>query len=263
MNDLAIIRIARIRGIASPRLLRTLAGFGLGVQERTPQSQPRFDQPAVTDIVRTITRARQGQIVLLQGESSCGKSTHLRALHSALVSKRIACRMIDLGRWTRRSEQARTLIDHMPGPHQDALQLLSAVGLGDALVMAQDPDTLSEGQSARLRIARAVATLLTTKVTSPRVLLIDEFASVLDRTSARTLCLTMAKLVRRIRDQTQKRMQQHMLSLVLATAHDDVAAWLDADIIVQFADTWEHGQQPIVHVHHHHTSRIQNSGRAA
>ena len=240
-----IIRIVPIAGTASHRLLRTLAGFGLGVREHVPQTHPRID----TTIIHQITAAASHgppRIILLQGESGCGKSTHLRAAHRALAQQHVPSRLLDLGAWPRASEiqpTPTTLIDRLPGPRRDALALLSAVGLGDALLMAQSPDTLSEGQSARLRIACAVASLLSRRTfnrpqtdQTPRVLLIDEFASVLDRTNARTLCQSLAKLVRRKSTRTAP---SPRLSLILATAHDDVEHWLAPDLTIRLHPIWE------------------------
>jgi ABC-type ATPase with predicted acetyltransferase domain len=240
-----IIRIVPIAGTATHRLLRTLAGFGLGVREHAPRNQPRIDHTIVSQLA---CAASQGppRIILLQGESGTGKSTHLRATHRALAQHHVPSHLLDLGAWPRIDEiqpAPTTLIDRLPGPRRDALALLSAVGLGDALLMAQSPDTLSEGQSARLRIACAVATLLSRRTIhrpqihqTPRVLLIDEFASVLDRTNARTLCQSLAKLVRRKSTPTAP---SQRLSLVLATAHDDVEQWLVPDLTIHLRSSWE------------------------
>jgi hypothetical protein len=251
-----IIRIVPIRGQASLRLLRTLAGFGVGVRAQASLEGPGVEQDVVARIVRA-GGSGHGRIVLLQGESGCGKSTHLRAARRALAAQGARCELLDLGAWDRPNRTLRerpdgsvhrSLIDAVRGPRAEALALLSAVGLGDALLMAQDPDTLSEGQSARLRIASSVARLMALgsghRAPAHRVLFIDEFASVLDRTSARTLCRTLAKLVRREHETGggaggDGRRGLPGLSIVLATAHDDVEAWLAPDLTLRLHASWE------------------------
>lgn len=226
-----VIRIVPIAGEASHRLLRTLAGFGMGVREHAPPAPAAADPTLAAKVVDAAQTP--GTIVLLQGESGCGKSTLLHAAHRAARAQGVMAKLLDLGAWPHSSEQslAATLIDRVPGPRGEALALLSAMGLGDALQMARHPDTLSEGQSARLRIACAIAGLREPVGRDPRpaLLLIDEFASVLDRTNARTLCHTLAKLVRR----------SPRLSLVLATAHDDIRGWLSPDLTICLQPAWE------------------------
>ncbi len=228
-----IIRIIPVLATPSPRVLRTLAAFGVGVRKRH-RDEPvpdHFRAHVLREIVNTACKPRT--VTLLTGMSGCGKSTHLRAARLGAVKKGARTRVLDLGRWATRAESS-SVLDTMRCACDDALDLLNAVGLGDALLLAQDPNTLSEGQSARLRIACAIATMMKTQ-SSPSaqphhsVLFIDEFASVLDRATARALCIAIARLTRASTKRT--------LSLVLATAHDDVRDWLDADLVVSFG-TW-------------------------
>ena len=79
--------------------------------------------------------------------------------------------------------------------------------------MIRTPRELSEGQRHRLALAHAVA--------SRGPVLIDEFASTLDRLTAMGLCISLARWARSCGR-----------SVVGATAHDDVVEWLRPDIHV-------------------------------
>lgn len=216
----------------SPRVLRTLAAFGVGVRRLRRDESPA----GITrdDVVRAIVRSvgKRGSVTLLTGMSGCGKSTHMRAARLAVVKQGFATRLLDLGKWAGRAEAA-SVLDCVRCRCDEALDLLNAVGLADALLLAQDSNTLSEGQSARLRIAAALAMLLRRRKDnghhrSHAVLFIDEFASVLDRATARALCIALARLTRS---------KGRAISVVVATAHDDVRDWLSPDVTVKF-DSW-------------------------
>lgn len=235
MHHESIVRIIPVASIPSSRVLRTLAAFGVGVRRL------HRDEPARTrthnEVVRAIIKSAQASrtVTLLTGPSGCGKSTHLRAARLGVVQNALPTRLLDLGKWATKSESS-SVLDAVRCPCDDALDLLNAVGLGDALLLAQDPNTLSEGQSARLRIASAVALLLRSRMNEnkPRhsVLFIDEFASVLDRATARALCIALARL-------TRATTTNRSISVVLATAHDDVREWLAPDSVVSFGQWGE------------------------
>ena len=231
----SIVRIIPVAAIPSSRVLRTLAAFGVGVRKlhRTEQATPRTRTQAVDAIVKSARLPRT--VTLLTGASGCGKSTHLRAARLAVAQGVVPTRLLDLGRWATESDSS-SVLDAVRCSCNEALDLLNAVGLGDALLLAQDPNILSEGQSARLRIASAIATLMRSRIRSvdaPRhsVLFIDEFASVLDRATARALCLALSRLTRASTHRS--------ISVVLATAHDDVREWLAADLVVSFGQWGE------------------------
>ncbi|MEO1583683.1 MAG: ABC transporter ATP-binding protein [Planctomycetota bacterium] len=146
-----------------------------------------------------------GGIALITGPSGGGKSLLLRALigrTSASVARPIAPR-------TRRSP-----VSMLRGDLDAALATLAAVGLGEARRLITPAGLLSEGERARLSLARAIF------AAGPGSdIICDEFASTLDRLTARSLC----RCVRRALP-TRAR-------LVCATAHDDIAPHLDPQIV--------------------------------
>ena len=107
-----------------------------------------------------------------------------------------------------------TLVDAIPLPFTEALQLLAMCGLGEAPLMLRTPQELSEGQRYRFALALAVAH-------KPRWIVADEFTAVLDRTTAKVIAYNVRRLADRYR-----------IGFILATAQDDIAADLSPDLNV-------------------------------
>ena len=108
----------------------------------------------------------------------------------------------------------KTLVDAIPLPFTEALQLLAMCGLGEAPLLLRTPQELSEGQRYRFALALAVAH-------KPRWIVADEFTAVLDRTTAKVIAYN----VRRLAD-------RYGIGFLLATAQDDIAADLSSDLTV-------------------------------
>ncbi len=107
-----------------------------------------------------------------------------------------------------------TLVDAIPLPFEEALQLLALCGLGEAPLLLRTPQELSEGQRYRFALALAVAQ-------KPQWIVADEFTAVLDRTTAKVIAYN----VRRIAD-------RYGVGFLLATAQGDVEADLSPDLCV-------------------------------
>ncbi len=176
-----------------------------------------------------------GTIVFVTGVSGGGKSTLLRLIHQG----------IDELADTNQPTPAVVCSDHltdMPGEALvDALAMpegqldaapspatleqvchwLSLAGLNDAAVMLRKPDQLSEGQRHRLKLAQAMA--VAQRRPEPwSVLLIDEFGSTLDRTTAFALARSLRRWV-----------VKSNVCLVCATTHDDLLEPLAPDVLVE------------------------------
>lgn len=154
-----------------------------------------------------------GDIVLFTGGSGSGKSSLLRALAAQLDDKSTASSQsllhlqhLDLGQ--------QILIDALPLEFVESLQLLAACGLGEAQLMLRTPQELSDGQRYRFALALAIAH-------RPRWIVADEFAALLDRTTAQVI----AHNIRRLADRTG-------IGFLLATAQNDIYQDLEADIHV-------------------------------
>lgn len=167
---------------------------------------PRFDLPLPT-----------GGVVCITGPSGSGKSSILTALHSALPEPMIfsdnrvsACASETAGC---------ALIDSFDGELHDDLALLARVGLSEARVLIGPVHALSDGERARLQLARLMRAA--DQGAEPAIIMIDEFLALLDRDTAKTIAHLAGRWIRRT---------QH--TLIVATAHDDIIVPLSPEVLV-------------------------------
>ncbi len=212
------LRSVECVGPASERLLRAVAPFGLLVRTVPKKSSgcpSRCTLRADLDDVDRLLAMSLGSIVLLTGPSGCGKSTLLR--DTATAARRNGERVVDASALLARALTDRPIIDLFTLPLLRSLRLLSAAGLGEAMLWARSASELSEGQRARLGIALAMAR------TSPRrdtLIVLDEFCSTLDRVTARCVARTLRRWCN----------HQPRVRVFCATAHDDLADALSPDL---------------------------------
>ncbi len=180
--------------------------------ERTPrvlQIEGLFDLPPekVSGLewqVHLPLDERPWHIGLIVGPSGCGKSTIARhfwpqALNTLATQK---------GWPTERS-----ILDAFPEALsvKEVVELLSCVGFSSPPAWLRPYHVLSTGQQFRVSMARLLAEC-------PRLAVVDEFTSTVDRTVAQIGSAALAKTVR-------KRQQQ----LIAITCHEDVDPWLNPD----------------------------------
>jgi ABC-type nitrate/sulfonate/bicarbonate transport system ATPase subunit len=188
---------------ATERVAAVAAMFGIGLD-----AQRRF---AVLEDVRL--SIAPGQVISITGQSGSGKSVLLRAIAEELRRSDTRPFTLDLGEIALPTEKA--LVDCFAAPLAETLRLLSLAGLNDAFLFLRRPEALSDGQRYRLRLALALAS-------GAQVVLIDEFCSMLDRTTARVI----AHQVRRFATRTGT-------TFIVATAHDDLYDDLLPDVYVE------------------------------
>jgi ABC-type ATPase with predicted acetyltransferase domain len=157
-----------------------------------------------------------GEVALITGPSGSGKSRIGRALAARLtgaVSAGIAVPM-----------SAARVLDLFESGLEASMASLARAGLAEARAMLARSADLSEGERARLSIALAME-----KVSrGGGTLIIDEFASTLDRPTAAALCRT----VRRWACESGVR-------VVCITAHDDVLEWLGPEVLAVVGERTE------------------------
>lgn len=144
-------------------------------------------------------------ITCVTGFSGSGKS---KLLELFLADHPEACVPAD-------PDDERPLVELFGGPVEHALELMGQAGLGEAFAYLTPYRHLSDGQRARARLALACAS-------GRRLLVVDEFLSTLDRTSAAVVAYNFQRFCRR-----------HGISALVATAHSDVLSYLGPDLHIR------------------------------
>ncbi|HYT92911.1 MAG TPA: ABC transporter ATP-binding protein [Gemmataceae bacterium] len=157
---------------------------------------------------------RPWNIGLLVGPSGCGKSTIARRLWPDALALQPT--------WP----ATRSVLDGFPAdlPIKELIELLSSVGFSSPPAWLRPFHVLSTGQQFRVTLAWLLA------ATPERLVVCDEYTSVVDRTVAQIGSAAVAKTVRR-------RGQR----FVAITCHEDVEEWLQPDWVYRPAEqrfTW-------------------------
>jgi GNAT superfamily N-acetyltransferase len=153
------------------------------------------------------------QIGLIVGPSGCGKTTIAREL------------------WPARTDRAfwppdQSILDGFPESLsiKEVTEILSSVGLAAPPAWLRPFHVLSTGQQFRVHMAGLIAECLaSTAARTP--LVVDEFASVVDRTVAKIGSAAIARAIRK-----------KGLQFVAVTCHEDVEEWLGPDWVYRPAE---------------------------
>jgi ABC-type lipoprotein export system ATPase subunit/GNAT superfamily N-acetyltransferase len=143
----------------------------------------------------TIPDLPRDGIVLIVGTSGSGKSTILRGLGEHVHPK---------------IEFYNTVIENFSSPERGE-ELLLACGLRSIPAWFRTPHTLSNGEHHRFEMAMAL---------DQGINIVDEFTSVVDRDTAKSLALSMRKYYDRSGTTDP---------LYIASCHRDIIDWLDPD----------------------------------
>jgi ABC-type ATPase with predicted acetyltransferase domain len=140
-------------------------------------------------------------IVYITGDSGSGKSILLKALEKDIRE--------DLGLSCINIEEVqpilgKPLIETVGSSLEEALELLSRVGLNDAYLFLRHYEHLSEGQKYRWKLAKLIES-------KAQFWILDEFASMLDRDTAKIIAYNLQKLAR-----------QQGRAVLAATCHTDL-----------------------------------------
>lgn len=210
----------------STRVLRALAAFGLSLAEC--RDAHRAEMRVWMGAARRVVREAES-IAAIVGPSGSGKSSVLSAIERVALARgegvvRASLTGAMTG-WHERGGDERTIVE-IPGTTLgEAISLLARVGLAEPRLFALRPDELSDGQRARFRLALAIRDALRERGGRDRRvwMLIDEFGSGLDVTTARGVACALARLVRR----------HGRLRAVVCLNDERVLPWFEPDLEVE------------------------------
>ncbi|MZP28702.1 ABC transporter ATP-binding protein [Heliobacterium undosum] len=186
-----------MQSAVTPRTLAISEAFGLSLDEdQTYTVFNRFD-----------IQIGSGDIMYITGDSGSGKSLLLRELQSRLP-KAISTDDIEI-------PDDVPIIDGVGQDLEQAMYLLSLVGLNDAFILLRKFHELSEGQKYRFMLAKLLES-------GADAYLMDEFCALLDRETAKVVSFNMQKICRKLGK-----------TLIVATSHTDLIADLHPSILVK------------------------------
>jgi len=190
---------------------------------RVMQMEGIFDVPASQRTrlewdVELPLEEKEWDIGLIVGPSGSGKTTVARALWPIHIGTTYG--------W----DVSRSVLDSFPAgmPVRAIVEVLNSVGFSSPPAWVRPYHVLSTGEQFRVTVARALADALSGHTgqgaepgtPSRKLLVLDEFTSVVDRTVAQIGSCAVARAVRAYKEQVQ---------LVAVTCHYDVEEWLQPD----------------------------------
>ena len=141
-------------------------------------------------------------IGLIVGASGSGKSTLLRKGIWDVLGRRWS------SDWTPEWQKNKAIVSHFDTPDK-AIEKLHACGLASVPTLCKPYHVLSNGEKYRAEFARLLE----------RDLVMDEFTSEVNRETAKSLCVSVSKYIRK----------KDLKNIVLASCHKDIIPWLQPD----------------------------------
>jgi ABC-type lipoprotein export system ATPase subunit/GNAT superfamily N-acetyltransferase len=175
----------------SDRVVGVAEAFGLGLD--------KWEKFVVYDNVEL--RIGPTDIVYITGDSGSGKSVLLKALERD-IRRDMGLSCINIA--DIKPEPDKPLIETVGKSLEEALELLSRVGLNDAFLFLRTYEQLSDGQKYRYKIAKMIES-------GAQFWILDEFAATLDRDTAKIVAFNLQKLAR-----------QQGKAVLAATTHTDL-----------------------------------------
>lgn len=221
------------------RTLKALHALGLTVCDIPPHDDAAR---AVESLACELDSALgAGQMLLITGPSGAGKTCTLRAI-AARAGEREGVVVITAEPPAHAARLKGTALDalHRVRPYAPgavALDLLAAAGLADPSVLLTPCAHLSEGQRARLLVARALARAELAARTRSVLLTLDEFGSSLDERTARTFAAALRRRFARAPGN---------LRVAIAATRPEIGEELRADWWLDLAPEWWTSAQPPV-----------------
>lgn len=150
-------------------------------------------------------------ILLICGKSGSGKSTILKEMYGG--AQKVTY------------DYSKCVISQFPNlTEEEACDLLSSIGLSSVPTWLRKPQELSNGERARLDIAKAIYDA------NGGIIVLDEYTSVVNRSSAQSMSHALQRYVR-----------QKNLKVVIASCHFDIIQWVQPDFIFNLEHRDENG----------------------
>jgi len=173
------------------RVVGVAEGFGLGLDQ--------WQKFVIYDNVEL--KIGPQDIVYITGDSGSGKSVLLKALEKDI---RQDMELSSINIADIEPEPNKPLIETLGKSLEEALELLSRVGLNDAFLFLRTYEQLSDGQKYRYKIAKMMES-------KAQFWVMDEFAATLDRDTAKIVAYNLQKLA-----------HQQGKAVLAATTHTDL-----------------------------------------
>ena len=151
-------------------------------------------------------------ILLICGKSGSGKSTILREIYGDVKPIEYDYSKCVISQFPRLTEE-------------ETCDLLQSIGLSSVPTWLRKPQELSNGEKARLDIAKAIYDA------NGGVVVLDEYTSVVNRHAAMSMSHALQRYVR-----------QKGLKLIIASCHFDIIEWLQPDYIFNLEHRDENGE---------------------
>jgi len=183
------------------RVVGVAEGFGLGLDQW--QKFVIYDNAEL--------KIGPSDIVYITGDSGSGKSVLLKALEKD-IRQDMGLTCINIAEI--KPEPDKPLIESVGKTLEEALELLSRVGLNDAFLFLRNYEQLSDGQKYRYKIAKMIES-------GAQFWIMDEFAATLDRDTAKIVAYNLQKLAR-----------QQAKAVLAATTHTDLFEDLNPSVYI-------------------------------
>ena len=140
-------------------------------------------------------------ILLICGKSGSGKSTILREIYGDVKPIEYDYNKCVISQFPRLTEE-------------EVCDLLQSIGLSSVPTWLRKPQELSNGERARLDIAKAIYEA------NGSIVVLDEYTSVVNRAAAQSMSFALQRYAR-----------QKGLKIIIASCHFDIIEWLQPDYI--------------------------------
>ena len=151
-------------------------------------------------------------ILLICGKSGSGKSTILREIYGDVKPIEYDYSKCVISQFPRLSEE-------------ETCDLLASIGLASVPMWLRKPQELSNGERARLDIAKAIYDA------NGGIVLLDEYTSVVNRSAAKSMSHALQRYAR-----------QKNLKIIIASCHFDIIEWLQPDYMFNLEHKDENGE---------------------